>query len=105
MNTTSMLAEFITKSRLEDCPEAALVGARRAILDCLGVMLAGSVEPAARILQRVAQAEGGLPVAGPASGPRKRCATTIVRSDMAAILSRNARAGAGACRCPVEMSR
>ena len=63
MNTTSMLAEFITKSRLEDCPEAAVDGARRAILDCLGVMLAGSVEPAARILQRVAQAEGGLPVA------------------------------------------
>src|SRR5512146_939188 len=63
MNVTSMLAEFLTKSRLEDCPEAALHGARRAILDCLGVMLAGSVEPAARILQRVAQAEGGLPVA------------------------------------------
>src|SRR5713226_5640573 len=63
MNTTSMLAEFITKSRLEDCPEAALHGARRAILDCLGVMLAGSIEPAARILQQVAQAEGGLPLA------------------------------------------
>src|SRR5690242_5804061 len=63
MNTTSMLAEFITKSRLEDCPEAALQGARRAILDCLGVMLAGSVEPAARILQQVALAEGGLPLA------------------------------------------
>ena len=63
MNTTSMLAEFITKSRLEDCPEAALAGARRAILDCLGVMLAGSIEPAARILQQVALAEGGLPLA------------------------------------------
>ncbi|HJV59198.1 MAG TPA: MmgE/PrpD family protein, partial [Methylomirabilota bacterium] len=63
MNVTAMLAEFLTKSRLEDCPEAALDSARRAILDCLGVMLAGSVEPAARILQRVAQAEGGLPVA------------------------------------------
>src|SRR5216684_1040092 len=63
MNTTSMLAEFVTKSRLEDCPEAALGGARRAILDCLGVMLAGSIEPAARILQQVAQAEGGAPLA------------------------------------------
>ena len=63
MNTTSMLAEFITKSRLEDCPEAALDGARRAILDCLGVMLAGSIEPAARILQQVAHAEGGMPLA------------------------------------------
>src|SRR5580765_3355288 len=63
MNTTSMLAEFVIKSRLEDCPEAALDGARRAILDCLGVMLAGSIEPAARILQQVARAEGGAPVA------------------------------------------
>src|SRR5580765_1433578 len=63
MNTTSMLAEFVIKSRLEDCPEAALDGARRAILDCLGVMLAGSIEPAARILQQVARAEGGAPLA------------------------------------------
>src|SRR5690349_6814551 len=63
MNTTSMLAEFVAKNHLEDCPEAAFEAGRRAILDCLGVMLAGSVEPAARILQRVAQAEGGLPLA------------------------------------------
>lgn len=62
MNATALLAEFVTKSRLEDCPEAAAESARRAILDCLGVMLAGSIEPAARILQRVAQAEGGSPL-------------------------------------------
>ena len=62
MNATALLAEFVTKSRLEDCPEAALESARRAILDCLGVMLAGSIEPAARILQRVARAEGGSPL-------------------------------------------
>ncbi|MFI5327087.1 MAG: MmgE/PrpD family protein, partial [Candidatus Rokuibacteriota bacterium] len=59
MNATALLAEFVTKSRFEDCPEAALGAARRAILDCLGVMLAGSIEPAARILQQVARAEGG----------------------------------------------
>ena len=63
MNATAQLAEFVTKSRPEDCPEAAREAARRAILDCLGVMLAGSSEPAARILQRVAQAEGGIPLA------------------------------------------
>src|SRR5262249_7708046 len=33
------------------------------IADCLGVMLAGSLEPAARIVQSVAQAEGGAPLA------------------------------------------
>ncbi len=37
--------------------------ARRAILDCLGVMLAGSIDPPARIVQRVAEAEGGAPLA------------------------------------------
>src|SRR5262249_44885621 len=37
--------------------------ARRAILDCLGVMLAGSGEPAARIVTDVARAEGGSPLA------------------------------------------
>ena len=62
MRVTSMLAEFIGKSRFEDCPPAAVDAARRAITDCLGVMLAGSTEPAARIVQTVAQAEGGTPL-------------------------------------------
>ena len=62
MNATSLVAEFVAKSRYEDCPESAVDAARRAILDCLGVMLAGAGEPAARILQQVAQAEGGMPL-------------------------------------------
>ncbi|SRR6266542_5676322 len=62
MSATSALAEFIAKSRWEDCPAAAVEAARRAILDCLGVMLAGSAEPAARIVQKVADAEGGTPL-------------------------------------------
>jgi 2-methylcitrate dehydratase PrpD len=63
MRATSHLAEFITKSRWEDCPPEAVEAAHRAILDCLGVMLAGSVEPAARIVAEVARAEGGSPLA------------------------------------------
>src|SRR5215468_9811842 len=62
MHATSLVAEFIVKSRWEDCPPAAVEAARRAILDCLGVMLAGSLDPPARILQAVAQAEGGAPL-------------------------------------------
>jgi len=62
MNATALLAEFVTKSSPEDYPEAAAEAARRAILDCLGVMIAGSIEPAARILQHVAQGEGGAPL-------------------------------------------
>jgi 2-methylcitrate dehydratase PrpD len=60
---TSAIAEFVVKSRWEECPPEAVDAARRAILDCLGVMLAGSMEPAARIVQRVAEAEGGAPLA------------------------------------------
>ena len=63
MRATSHLAEFVTKSRWEDCPAEAVEAARRAILDCLGVMLAGSVEPAARLVTDVARAEGGSPLA------------------------------------------
>jgi len=62
MRVTALLAEFIAKSRWEDCPPAAVEAARRAIVDCLGVMLAGSAEPAARIVQAVARAEGGAPL-------------------------------------------
>ncbi len=63
MRATSAIAEFIAKSRWEDCPAEAVDAARRAILDCLGVMLAGSVEAAARIVTDVARSEGGVPLA------------------------------------------
>ena len=46
MNATTLLADFVTKHRADDCPEAAINAARRAILDCLGVMLAELVQPA-----------------------------------------------------------
>ncbi len=62
MSATTALADFVAKSRWEDCPAPAVAAARRAILDCLGVMLAGSLEPSARILQAVALAEGGSPL-------------------------------------------
>lgn len=63
MRATSTIAEFVAKSRWEDCPAEAVDAARRAILDCLGVMLAGSVEPAARIVTEIARSEGGAPFA------------------------------------------
>jgi 2-methylcitrate dehydratase PrpD len=62
MNATAILADFVAKSRWEDCPAAAVKVARDAIYDCLGVMLAGAAEPAAAIVQAVAAAEGGAPL-------------------------------------------
>ncbi len=62
MGATARLAEFIVKSRWEDVPPAALAQAKRAVLDSVGVMLAGSLEPPALIVQKVAEAEGGAPL-------------------------------------------
>lgn len=63
MAATARIAEFIVKSRWEDASPTAIETAKRAILDSVGVMLAGSVEPPARIVQRIAEAEGGAPLA------------------------------------------
>ena len=72
---TAGVAEFLVKSRWEDCPPEAVEAARRAILDCLGVMLAGSVEPPARIIQRIAEMEGGTPLATVVGTGRRTGAT------------------------------
>ncbi len=63
MGATAQIAEFIVKSRWEEVPPAAVEQAKRAILDSVGVMLAGSVEPPARIVQQIAENEGGAPLA------------------------------------------
>ena len=60
MSATARLAEFIVKTSLEDCPIEAVVRVRRAALDTLGVMLAGTTEPVARIVRQVVRAEGGI---------------------------------------------
>jgi 2-methylcitrate dehydratase PrpD len=62
MHATTVVADFVAKSRWEDCSGPAVKAARNAIVDCLGVMLAGSTEPASRILRTVAAAEGGAPL-------------------------------------------
>jgi 2-methylcitrate dehydratase PrpD len=62
MTATTRLAEFVVKTSLTDCPGAALAEVRRAALDTVGVMLAGSVEPAAAIVRQVVRAEGGVPL-------------------------------------------
>jgi 2-methylcitrate dehydratase PrpD len=52
----SRIGEFVTAA---DVPQAARVRAASAVLDTVGVTLAGASEPAARIVQRVVAAEGG----------------------------------------------
>src|SRR5207244_2849449 len=61
MSAIARIAEFVVKTRLDDCPRDAIASVRRAALDSIGVMLAGSTEPIARIVREVARAEGGTP--------------------------------------------
>ena len=63
MEITRILAEYVAQTGYADLPEEAVTQARRAVLDTLGVTLAGSAEPAARIAAEVVSAEGGKPAA------------------------------------------
>jgi len=45
MNATERMAEFIVTTRLERIPDAVIASAKRAILDTLGVTVAGASEP------------------------------------------------------------
>ncbi len=57
MNYTQNVADFVSLTSFESIPPAALREAKRAILDCVGVMLAGSKEESARICARLTKEE------------------------------------------------
>jgi len=63
MQVTKGVAEFIVSASLNDAPIRAREAAKAAILDCLGVTLAGSVEPCAKIVRRLVRESGGKPEA------------------------------------------
>jgi 2-methylcitrate dehydratase PrpD len=63
MTITRRIAEFIVSSRLDRIPVRAREAAKTAMIDCLGVTLAGSREPCARILTRLLEEAGGRPEA------------------------------------------
>ena len=56
MTAIARFAEFVASVEV---PAAARAAARNAVQDTVGVALAGAGEPAARIVQRVARADGG----------------------------------------------
>ena len=47
---TEKVAEFVASLTYDDIPERAVIVAKNALLDWLGVTIAGSREPAARII-------------------------------------------------------
>ena len=61
MSALTLFGEFVSRAAV---PPPARAAARDAVLDTVGVTLAGSVEPAARLVRDVACAEGGAPRCG-----------------------------------------
>jgi 2-methylcitrate dehydratase PrpD len=63
MGATTILAEFASRIRLADISADAIAATKRHILDCTGVALAATVEPAGRIVLDVTVSQGGTPQA------------------------------------------
>ena len=61
MTIAEKIADKIVHSRYDDLPAEAVHWAKVAILDTLGVTVAGSVEPLAKIVKQVLTEEGGNP--------------------------------------------
>jgi len=61
MSVAEKIADKIVHTRYEDLPVEAIHWAKVAILDTLGVTVAGSVEPLSKIVKEVLSEEGGRP--------------------------------------------
>ena len=60
---TRELAKRIAAAQASDIGGAARAGARNAVLDTLGVILAGRADDCARLAHKLAVSEGGAPAA------------------------------------------
>lgn len=58
MDVTAKLSRFVAETNYEKIPAKALETAKTAIMDCLGVALAGSKEECAKICAEIARQEG-----------------------------------------------
>ncbi len=63
MKATTVLAEFASKTRLDDVAADAVAATKRHILDCTGVALAATAEPAGRVVVDITREQGGGPTA------------------------------------------
>ena len=64
METTEKLARFIVETSYGEIPAKAITVAKEAMLDCLGVLLAGSRDPASKIMVSFLKSLGGEPQSG-----------------------------------------
>lgn len=59
--TTQKFAQFITDTRYDDIPSKVITEAKKVLLDCIGITVAGCLEPAGRIITELVREIGGLP--------------------------------------------
>ena len=64
MGTTEQIAQFTVKTDYSGIPADAVKLAKDAVLDALGVTLAGSIEPASKIISQYVREMGGTAQAG-----------------------------------------
>ncbi len=68
MNATERMASFVCQPHYDSMPAEAIAVAKHAILDCVGVILAGSLQPAGRIITGYVGESGGKGEAGVIGG-------------------------------------
>ena len=61
MGATKKLVDFIIKTNYENLPKEAINIAKQCFLDCIGVSLAGCVQPIAKIMESYLKDVGGTP--------------------------------------------
>ncbi len=61
MGATTILSEFASKTRITDLSADAIAATKRHILDCAGVGLAATTEPAGRMILDMTREQGGTP--------------------------------------------
>jgi 2-methylcitrate dehydratase PrpD len=81
MGTTEQVAQFIVDTTFAGIPPAAIEVAKGAIVDCLGVAIAGSQTEIGRIVARWAKAMGGAPAAGVIGGGFKTSLPIAARAN------------------------
>ena len=73
MSVTQTVSEFISKTSYDDIPRQAVELAKKHILDCIGVALAGSQSDAAKIVTGYAKASEAKPECGVIAAGFKTC--------------------------------
>ena len=63
MGATESVARWIVDTTYEDIPPDVIDAAKQSCFDCLGVILAGSVQPVGQIIQKYVTEQGGSPEA------------------------------------------